>query len=319
MGDKQGHPFRGNQWTDAKITNDVTASYSGQINGTLRAKDAEGRTVAYLDWVKYGDEISISMVETFPEARRQGLGTKLVEKLLEENPDSKLKWGMTTPEGTLLRAKMEATNPRLREQVDRDRRAREYTEREHQKDLSEYKRLQDQLQNPDPKWNPKLLEYVGARLNEIDSRWGSGGVEDPAPGDGPQMKFAPEFPKAGAAVDDREVIQGPVDNASSISSSLTEYRVLPGIREVPMSALDVTKARDLFYSADDIRRTNSLADRIKDSKKISPLIVVNYAEGSYVLEGKHRLAALDALGAKSFPALVVEDLDPETGVEAGSE
>jgi GNAT superfamily N-acetyltransferase len=103
MGDKQGHPFRGNQYTDAKISNDVTASYGGQVNGTLRAQDAGGRTLAYLDWVRYGGGVSVSMVETAPEARRQGLARKLVERLLDENPGARLEWGMTTPEGTALR------------------------------------------------------------------------------------------------------------------------------------------------------------------------------------------------------------------------
>jgi len=304
VGDKQGHPFRGNQYTDAKISNDVTAAYSGQVNGTLRAQDADGRTLAYLDWVQYGDRVSISMVETAPEARRQGLARKLVERLLDENPGARLEWGMTTPEGTALRAKMESANPRLREQSERERLDREHTQRELLKDRAEYDKLRDET-------NPAYMKYVAARMNEIDERWG-GDIDRPE--DLPKSKAPVDYPKAGAVVDGREVIVDSVQNTESISASLTDYEVRPGIREVPMSSIAVTAPHDLYYSSDDLRRVNELADRIKDSKKISPLIVVNDREGTYVLEGVHRLGALHVLGAKAFPALVVDDLDPETGV-----
>jgi ParB-like chromosome segregation protein Spo0J len=39
------------------------------------------------------------------------------------------------------------------------------------------------------------------------------------------------------------------------------------------------------------------------------LIVVEDNQGFYILEGGHRFDALCMLGSKSFPALVVKDLD----------
>jgi len=103
------------------------------------------------------------------------------------------------------------------------------------------------------------------------------------------------------------VSQGPVPNTSSISSSLTDYEILPGLRMVPLSAFDVTDAKDLFYAANDIARVDNLAKQIAYNKKITPLIVVHDKDGAYILEGGHRLAALKKLGITHFPALVVVD------------
>ncbi len=183
MGDFQGHPFRGNQWTaGVSITNDVTGSHSGQLNGTLRAKDGAGNTVAYLDWVKYGDEVSISMVETAPEARGRGLATSLVERLLEENPGARLEWGMSTPEGWRLRQKMEATNPRIRAQVEEDKRKAEDADRRYKADAAEYRQLVESLK---PEMSAEEKSRINDRLNEIDSRWG-GDVDNPRVGEEPK-------------------------------------------------------------------------------------------------------------------------------------
>jgi hypothetical protein len=162
--------------------------------------------------------------------------------------------------------------------------------------------------------DPEEGNLANDRLSEIDKRWG-GDIDHPTV-ETPEPAKIPEYPHARATVDGRKVVHGLVPNASSIESSLNKYRVLPGIREVPMTAIPKTRPRDLFYAADDLAKVNSLADQIKDSKLIVPLIVVNDREGTYVLEGAHRLGALNVLRAKSFPALVVEDLDPEIGVEA---
>ena len=64
-----------------------------------------------------------------------------------------------------------------------------------------------------------------------------------------------------------------------------------------------------FYSSDDIQRTLRLAEEIKTSGEINPLIVeVNDQDDLNIIEGGHRLGALSELGLKSFPALVVVDL-----------
>ena len=116
-----------------------------------------------------------------------------------------------------------------------------------------------------------------------------------------------KYPLAGSMVNGLKVREE-VPNMSSISSSLLEYKILPGVCEIPM--WDVGGARDAFYAHDDIQNSLKLAEEIKVSREISPLIVeVNEKDDLDIIEGVHRLAALSELGAKSFPAIVVVDLE----------
>ena len=55
----------------------------------------------------------------------------------------------------------------------------------------------------------------------------------------------------------------------------------------------------------------------KNSNTISPLIIVVENEGPYILEGSHRSEALFVLGAKTFPALVVVNME-EPSITASS-
>lgn len=114
-----------------------------------------------------------------------------------------------------------------------------------------------------------------------------------------------EYPVAGDVVDGRSVLDN-IDNTSSIAASLYRYKVLDGIREVPMSDFEVSGKH---YSVQGTNRIQQLAREISESKTIAPLIVVVDKKGSYVLEGATRLSALKVIGAKSFPALVVIDYD----------
>lgn len=121
------------------------------------------------------------------------------------------------------------------------------------------------------------------------------------------MDIRKKYKVAKKKVDGRTV-GGDIPNTASIEASLERYEVLPGIREVPFSAFD-QMGPIRYYSASEERRTRELADEIFFSKRIDPLIVVEDAEGPYILEGAHRFDALRELGAKSFPALVVLDLE----------
>jgi len=110
-----------------------------------------------------------------------------------------------------------------------------------------------------------------------------------------------------------------VPNFSSISASLDNYEIVPDIQDVSMKDIPFPQKENLFYSPDDFRRVEDLAGQIKESQEINPLIVVQDKEGTYVLEGAHRLAALNELGVTSFPAVVVRDLDelPALADDAG--
>lgn len=111
------------------------------------------------------------------------------------------------------------------------------------------------------------------------------------------------LPLVTGAVDGRQVLSN-IDNLSSIGASLDEFEILDGIREVPLELFTYSPP----YSASEEKRIANLAEEIKNSNTISPLIIVEDIDGFYVLEGGHRLDALFILQAKSFPALVVKDL-----------
>jgi len=127
-------------------------------------------------------------------------------------------------------------------------------------------------------------------------------------------EVAQQFPRAGRVVDSLTVRPG-VPNESSISGIANDYTILPGIREVPLSAFGDGGA---FVAADDVRRAASLAAQIKQSGEITPLIVAVDHDGPYVVEGGHRLEALRQNGAQSLPArvVVVHDLPPPSAPAA---
>lgn len=101
------------------------------------------------------------------------------------------------------------------------------------------------------------------------------------------------------------VVRDDVPNTSSISASMSDNHESLGLREVPFS--DFTGSP----SKKPIDRVRDLAEQIKESGEVNPLIVVyesfDKEKGPYVLEGSHRFDALGHLGKKSFPALVVVD------------
>lgn len=115
-----------------------------------------------------------------------------------------------------------------------------------------------------------------------------------------------KYPKAGSKVDGRKVLKN-VDNTASIGATLNDWDELPGIRAVKMKEFD--GPRSVFYAKDDFDRARALAEKIKASGEISPLIIVIDNEGPYILEGAHRYVALYNLKAKLLPALVVVDTE----------
>lgn len=123
-------------------------------------------------------------------------------------------------------------------------------------------------------------------------------------------KLERKYKKAGSVVDGRKVLSN-VDNMDSIGSTLYNYTILNGIRVVSMSEFDGPKS--VFYAKNDFDHSKMLAEKIKESNSISPLIIVIDDEGPYILEGSHRYVALYYLKAKSFPALIVVDDDEYIG------
>ena len=113
-----------------------------------------------------------------------------------------------------------------------------------------------------------------------------------------------QLPIAGTKVSGLTVMDS-IPNENSISASLNHYEILPGIREVSMDFFTYNRP----YSDSELKRTEKLKKQIEENLYIHPLIVVWDNEGLYILEGSHRFDALFLMNIKSFPALVVKDLE----------
>jgi hypothetical protein len=103
------------------------------------------------------------------------------------------------------------------------------------------------------------------------------------------------FPIAGKTVSGLSVREH-IPNTDSISATYENYKVLKGVREV-------------FIPNPKEGTKGELAKEIETSKEISPLIVGVDETGVSIIEGSHRIDALQELGVESFPALVVIDTD----------
>lgn len=112
------------------------------------------------------------------------------------------------------------------------------------------------------------------------------------------------YKKAGEIVDGRTV-RSEIPNMESITASVDNPTILPGIYEIPLSEFGGLTGK--HYSAPGTKRIANLANAIAHNKEINPLIVVIDAEGPYILEGATRAESLYKLGAKSFPAKIVID------------
>jgi len=115
-----------------------------------------------------------------------------------------------------------------------------------------------------------------------------------------------KYPKASNIVDGLKV-RDKVPNMNSIGASFSDYEILNGIKELPMS--DFGGPESVFYASNDLERSKELAEEIKNSGEINPLIIAIDEEGPYILEGAHRFVALYYLNKKKFPAIVVIDKD----------
>jgi hypothetical protein len=114
------------------------------------------------------------------------------------------------------------------------------------------------------------------------------------------------YPKAGDRVDGLTV-RAHVPNLSSIDGYFADSKTLPGVRVVPMS--DLGAPRSVFYAANDFARSEQLAEAIRQSGEINPLIIGVDDKGAFIIEGAHRFVAFHYLKVKEFPAVVVVGKD----------
>lgn len=120
-------------------------------------------------------------------------------------------------------------------------------------------------------------------------------------------------------------VRDKIDNLASICATLGSDYETHGVREVPISLLGPDPGPGVREKLASCPSVVALAERMKASGELTPLIVVinGLCPGqdgpAYVLEGCHRIDSLEFLGARSFPALVVQDTNPvlEVRDEAG--
>ena len=103
---------------------------------------------------------------------------------------------------------------------------------------------------------------------------------------------------------DGRAVRAEVPNLSSIGASIDNPQELPGVRQVQMSQFTLDGD-----STPTDAPTLALAEEIRNSGELNPLIVAIDENGPYIVEGGHRYGALKVLGAKSFPAVVVIEVD----------
>ena len=119
-----------------------------------------------------------------------------------------------------------------------------------------------------------------------------------------------DYPLAGSVVSGLTVLED-IDNMSSIGATFMWYEIMDGIREILMSEFGSSVPSASFYAWTDFDRCRALAEEIRTSGEIMPLIVAidRSGKGPWMVEGGHRFVALGLLGVQSLPALVVIDED----------
>jgi hypothetical protein len=87
------------------------------------------------------------------------------------------------------------------------------------------------------------------------------------------------------------------------SSNFMEYEVVPYIVAISM---DLISPLGGYNNPKELARIENLAEKIKESGKISPIIVGLEPNGEFwVVEGQHRSRAFQLMGEKMIPAMVI--------------
>jgi len=72
------------------LTDELTGSHSGQLDMRITARD-EGGVVGRLDYVIFGDEMTVSWVVVEPEYRQRGIATMMYDLMKKNNPEETYK------------------------------------------------------------------------------------------------------------------------------------------------------------------------------------------------------------------------------------
>lgn len=103
------------------------------------------------------------------------------------------------------------------------------------------------------------------------------------------------------------IIEEYVSDLNSVIAALDDFTIIPGIHNIPLN--DWIHDEISLSTTNNIYHIKELAEQIQYSRKICPLIIGITEIGPFLLEGVHRLQALYLLGAKTFPSVIVVDVD----------
>ena len=95
---------------ELKFENNHRDAYRGQNYYTLLARDNNNVPIGGIDYSEFEDQIYIDYIEVLKQYQRQGIGSKLYNKLVELWPNYKINWGMMTEEGYSLKESLKNKN-----------------------------------------------------------------------------------------------------------------------------------------------------------------------------------------------------------------
>ena len=86
--------------SNIEIRSDFIDSHHGQSDVVVYAYDTQSKKlVGQLSYNIFNNQLHVEMIEVIPEYRRQGVGTLLMQNMIEENPGLKIKPGLMTNDG----------------------------------------------------------------------------------------------------------------------------------------------------------------------------------------------------------------------------
>lgn len=125
--------------------------------------------IGYVQYGYYKDTVNIQMIKVADEYRRQGIGTKMMQYLQKQYPDTEINPGMTTPDGTefIKNLFVEVPSPEKQKLFNRKKRWEKayYKAAEEQKKLE--KELDDFYETPDEEITDEYREHI----QEVGDKW----------------------------------------------------------------------------------------------------------------------------------------------------
>ena len=97
------------------VSHGTTGAGHGQIDGYTAAHTPDGKYLGHVSWSDFQGTRSINHIEVEPEHQRKGVAAALVHAMVrghekgmvEPVPYRKIRWGMTTPDGTRLKTEVD--------------------------------------------------------------------------------------------------------------------------------------------------------------------------------------------------------------------